>query len=153
MPFNPEDFLKLAEQLYKDRGYQHVEEAAFRTSISRAYYATFLRIREVIREILSRTYIIDYFEEVARTGRIHSCIKNLLGGVDRYMGSIYGRLLFLRRRSDYDLRSSISYKDVEEALGIAKRIREMLTKLYAAEIDKFSNIVLRYYSELKGRRY
>jgi len=42
MPFNPEEFLKLAEQLYKDQGYQHIKEAAFRTSISRAYYATFL---------------------------------------------------------------------------------------------------------------
>lgn len=44
--FDPQSFLDFAEALLKDRSYH--EETKSRTSISRAYYAIFLNVRETL---------------------------------------------------------------------------------------------------------
>lgn len=44
MAFDPEEFLNLANEIYKDSAYQ--EESCYRTIIGRAYYAAFLFTRE-----------------------------------------------------------------------------------------------------------
>lgn len=152
MQFNPTDFLKLAEQLHKDDKYQHVIQAALRTSISRAYYAAFLTVRETIRVKLQDTELIYLFEEVARSGFIHSCIMRIIGRANRYMEKIYGKLFKMRKESDYDLNISITPKDVEEALGIAKKIISLSKELSnSIEVNRISSIVADYYNKLTSR--
>jgi uncharacterized protein (UPF0332 family) len=124
LPFDPILFLKLAQELYV-KDYYKIEEAARRTSISRAYYAVFLILRESIRNKLTNLQpMYTYFIEVAKYGLIHSCIREILQKTNMFMGKMYSRLSFLRKKSDYELNTTIGHKEVEEALRIAKRILE-----------------------------
>ena len=92
MPFNPEDFLKLAEKICKDTDYSDVSEATFRTSISRAYYSVFLILRELTK---SELYVLDaMLDKVLRSGLVHSCIKRVVGIViGRFAKQVYNRSL------------------------------------------------------------
>lgn len=153
MPFDSKDFLKLAEQLYGDQSYKHVREAALRTSISRVYYAIFLFMRELVRAKLSGTWLIDPFSKVSESGLIHSCIKRIIGRANRYMEEMYGKLFRMRKESDYDLDATIKFKDVEEAIGMAKKIIDLSERLYdSIEAQKISDIVINYYGRLARKR-
>lgn len=152
MSFDPHSFLKLAEQLYTDQEYQYIKEAALRTSISRAYYATFLSVRELVRAKLLDTYVIDMFEEVSTSGLIHSCIKKIIGRIDRSVGYMYGKLFIMRKKSDYNLNTTIKKKDVEEAIEIAKKIINSMRKLVnSIEVYRISDIIVDYYNRSKSR--
>jgi len=123
LSFDSEDFLKLSEQLYADQRYYHIREAALRTTISRAYYAVFLTMRELVRRKLTNTQLIYQYEDISTSGLIHSCIKKIISKVDKYIGYMYGKLLMMRKRADYELGTAIVDKDAEEAIEIAKRLR------------------------------
>ncbi len=152
MPFDPKDFLKLSEQLYADRGYQHLREAVLRTTISRAYYAVFLATRELVRERLSETQLAYPFEDISTSGLIHSCIKRIIERIDKYLGNLYGKLFMMRKRADYELNAVILDKDAEEAMGIARKLMDSLTKIRnSMEISEISSIILNYYQKLKKR--
>lgn len=155
MHFNPTDFLKLAEQLCRDDRYQHVIQAALRTSISRAYYAAFLTVREIVKVKLQDTELVYLFEEVARSGLVHSCVKRIIGRIDRYMEKIYGKLFKMRKESDYSLSIVVTSKDVEEALRIAKEVISLSKELSnSLEVNRVSSIIVDYYNKLtsQGRR-
>ncbi|RLE48412.1 MAG: hypothetical protein DRJ18_02100 [Candidatus Methanomethylicota archaeon] len=150
MPFDPKNFLELSEQLYTDQSYYHIREAALRTTISRAYYAVFLTMRELVRKKLSNTQLIYSFEDISKSGLIHSCIKRIMDRVDKYLGYVYGKLFMMRKRADYELNITIGDKDAEEAIGIARKLMDSLTKIYdSIEVNKISFIIVDYYQKLR----
>jgi len=153
LPFDSKDFLKLAEQLYGDQTYKHVKEAALRTSVSRAYYAIFLFMRELVRAKLSDTWLIDLFSKVSESGLIHSCVKEIIGRADRYVEKLYGNLFRMRKKSDYNLNATIKFKDAEESIGTAKKIIDLSKKLHdSIEAQKISDIILNYYYRLMKQK-
>ena len=154
--FNPLDFLELARRLHSDVSCRGVEEAAARTSISRAYYAVFLSLREFIKKRIAQVcqvWIVDCYSDVVRTGLAHMCVKDLIGVCDKYLGKLYGKLFLLRKRSDYELEAVLRRKDVEEALAIAGRLAERYVYLGdMLDAEKVTSIVLGYYERLKKSR-
>jgi len=150
LPFESKNFLELSEQLYTDQRYYHIREAALRTTISRAYYAVFLTMRELVRRKLSNTQLIRPFEDISTSGLIHSCIKRIMDKVDRYLGYVYGKLYMMRKRADYEVNIAIVDKDAEEAIGIARKLMDSLTKIYdSMEVSKISFIIVDYYQKLR----
>ena len=101
--FDPINFFHLAQQLIKG------DEASVRTSISRAYYASFLiardelglklKIPEVHREVIKRLYR----RSTAAANSLH-------------------RLRRLRNISDYDTKIKVKTDDGETALKLADNI-------------------------------
>jgi len=76
----------------------------------------------------------------------------IIGRANRYMEKIYGKLFKMRKESDYDLNISITPKDVEEALGIAKKIISLSKELSnSIEVNRISSIVADYYNKLTSR--
>ncbi len=150
MPFDPKNFLELSEQLYTDQNYYHIREAALRTTISRAYYAIFLTMRELVRKKLSNTQLADLFEDVSKSGLIHSCIKKIMDRVNKYLGYVYGRLFMMRKGANFELNITICDKDAEEAIGIARELMDSLTKIRdSIEVNKISFIIVDYYQKLR----
>jgi uncharacterized protein (UPF0332 family) len=150
LPFDPIFFLKLAQELYV-KNYYEIEEAAKRTSISRAYYAVFLILRESIRNKLTNLQpMYTYFVKVTRSGLIHSCIREILQKTNISMGKMYSKLFVLRKKSDYELNTTIGHKEVEEALRIAKRILEEKNTLdKGLNIMEVYNVIQKNYSRLQ----
>ena len=148
MPFNPEDFLKLAEKICKDTDYSDVSEATFRTSISRAYYSVFLILRELTK---SELYVLDaMLDKVLRSGLVHSCIKRVVGIViGRFAEQVYSRLLYLRKKSDYDIEATIKIKDVRIAEIILGKRKDFQKRLkYPIVRQEVSKVILNYYQKL-----
>ena len=145
MNFNPIDFLRLARQLYKDRDYIQIQQAAYRTSISRIYYAVFLLMRELISKKAAETSLATEYSKIAKSGRIHSFIKKSLEKSDRYLGKIYGSLFLKRKLADYEMEKEFYAKDIEEALKISEEImnrKDNIEELLTRQI--ISNIILDY---------
>lgn len=123
-----------------------------RTTVSRAYYAVFLMLRELVRRKLTNTQFIHPFEDISRSGLVHSFIKELLSRTDRYLGCVYGKLFMLRKRADYELNIVITNKDAEEAIGIAKELMNSLTRIdRSIETSRVSLIIADYYHRLRKR--
>lgn len=86
MPLDPRDFLAIAERVATD----HLNsEAALRTAVGRAYYATFLRARERLG--------------VGGRHRIHRKVISALKRADSAAGNQLDKLEELRGIADYDL--------------------------------------------------
>ena len=156
MPFDPTDFLSIAERLFRDEEYKEIEEARARTVIGRAYYATFLSVRELLGRELSRDpEVFKKYSKIAETGMIHSCIRDTLNALDYILGQFFDRLNMLRRRSDYNLESEIKDKVAEEALSLAKEIASKhhdITVSTRNQFQKVSSIVENFYQRLTRRR-
>lgn len=143
MPFNPADFLLIAERLFRDERYRKIEDARARTVIGRAYYAIFLSVRELLRKELSRGPDISRkYGRIVRTGMAHSCIRDTLITLDYTLGQFFDRLNKLRRDSDYDLRSEIKDKDAEEALSLAREIASRYHNIVKGIRSKFQEVSL-----------
>lgn len=150
MYFNPQYFLELAKQLYTDQDYEHINEAAFRTAISRAYYATFLIFREKIRNRLKNTSLMEKFNEVSEKGVAHACIKKIIKRTEGFLGEMYSRLLLLRKISDYELNVTIMDKDAEEAVEIAAELIKFSEQIRERiKINQISNIIDLYYNKIR----
>ena len=147
MPLDPRDFLKLAERLYKDENYQDINEAKLRTAVSRSYYAAFLILRETLKERLVNTQLSEYFKAIYRSGAIHGCVKEILDEIDDFLGKLYGKLRKERNRSDYNLNESITPKDVEYIIEVAKEIIEQAPNL-SIEPSRISNIIMKYHNRI-----
>ena len=109
---NARDFLSLARRLVTDPA-----EAAWRSAISRAYYAAF----HVARELLE-----DLRFQVPRTEQAHKYLAHRLSncGVVQVQraGSDLDALRDLRNQADYDLRRPMAQKIVSARLQLAERI-------------------------------
>jgi len=108
--FDPLEFLRLAYDLKKIQN-----EAELRTSIGRAYYATFLYAREWLR---AKRWVIydDYTDH-----------KEVLKGLHKYKGrKVSDKMSSLhndfRKEADYELRGRITRVNAEEAIRLANDI-------------------------------
>jgi uncharacterized protein (UPF0332 family) len=110
--FNPLDFLKLAEELKNIP----TNEAKIRSSISRSYYATFLKAREWLRTQGWPIYndARDHIE--VRRGLIKRSTKGRMQG--NKLASLYRQ----RGYADYDLTQKLEEKDAANAITLAKDI-------------------------------
>jgi len=108
--FNALDFLDLAEELKSAN-----DEAKIRTSIGRAYYATFLYAREWLRA--KGWSIYDNEEDHYR----------VLDGLKKYKGrALMDKMRLLRREyrneADYNLSTGFIEKDASDAIGLAQEV-------------------------------
>lgn len=87
MPFAPRDFFTIAQTVVSD---YPDSEAALRTGVGRAYYATFLEAREKLRIRV-------------QTGKVHQAVIGALKKADRFAGDQLDKLEELRGIADYDL--------------------------------------------------
>jgi len=119
--FDPEDFLNLARALLNEDN-TDFENARYRSSISRAYYAAFLKAMEKCAERRGYTYdkSADVHKEVIKD------VKSILG--DRTSGDFLrslkklrtnAELKELRTNADYDLSPSPNKTKVEEAINLS----------------------------------
>jgi uncharacterized protein (UPF0332 family) len=102
--FDPLRFLSLARELSSG------DEARLRTSVSRAYYSSFL----VARERLGLTR--------ERVPEVHRTVIEELGARNRPAGVRLHRLRRMRNIADYDLSTRIESEDAAMALELAERI-------------------------------
>lgn len=101
--FNPSDFLDLATEIGND------SEARIRTSIGRAYYASFL----IVRNALSVG---------EKTPQVH---RKVLGMLYSKNPIIANKLHFMRRQrnmADYDTELTMRAEDAEKAIKFAEEI-------------------------------
>ena len=108
MAFGPADFLSLAFTL------RNGDEASRRSAVSRAYYASFLHARE---RLTSTGRIV-----ATRTGRDHQRVIGAIRLVDSASGNMLDRLRRLRTRADYDLTSTVSSGQANNAVSLAFRL-------------------------------
>ena len=115
--FDWQEFLELAQNLAGRSG----EEAALRTAISRAYYATFHS---------GRTQLAKAGLEIDRSGRAHQQVRDELG---RQSGPLQQELVRLhrwRKQADYD---DVCSFDVEvtahDAVALARMTIERIRSL------------------------
>ncbi len=101
--FNPTDFLDLARELGNNN------EARIRTAVGRAYYASFLTIRD--------TMVID-----EKTPEVHRMVLSMLY---RKNPVIANKLHYLRRQrniADYDTELVMRTDDADKAVKLAGEI-------------------------------
>jgi hypothetical protein len=100
VPFNPEDFYKLADWLAGEKS----GEASFRAAISRVYYAAHLIAAQRLEE--------KKWWEPTGGGQDHDrLIKELRSRRTRTLGDKLKRLLHLRYHADYHLEAQESVRN------------------------------------------
>jgi len=111
MPFDPEQFLALAHDLARTDG---AGEAAFRSAISRAYYAVFLKARASLEHSgqLQPTY----------TGRDHALIIAALRADGGAQGDQLDKLRQDRARADYRLNLEMTRRNADDVLFRAQHL-------------------------------
>ena len=103
--FDPSDFLDLARELGKNN------EARIRTAVGRAYYASFLAIRNAMA-----------IEE--KTPEVH---RKVLSMLYKKNAVIANKLHYLRRQrniADYDTKLVMGADDADKAVKLAEEITE-----------------------------
>lgn len=97
MVFQPSEFLTVAKQLIRDSKYKN--QAGFRTSISRSYYAAFLVIRKKLQEL---------GEPIGKGYEQHQVVINALMGKNSSLGNKLHSLRDKRNDADYQLHANIN---------------------------------------------
>ncbi len=103
--FDPVEFLDMAEELIEDRG-----EARARTSVGRAYYASFL----CARGTAGLTGL--------KTPDVHRKVVRFLYAREPLAANLLHLLRRQRNHSDYDLQLAIGSSEAKESIKISKRI-------------------------------
>jgi uncharacterized protein (UPF0332 family) len=101
--FNPVDFLDIAQKLEKN------SEARIRTSVGRAYYASFLTARNALA-----------INE--KTPQVHRKVLDMLYSKNPVIANKLHYLRRLRNLADYDTELAMGVKDAEKAVGFAEEI-------------------------------
>ena len=102
--FDPVDFLHLAEKLMKERN-----EASIRTSISRAYYASFLIAKDKLSIML-------------KPPDVHKEVIKQLYKLSPIAGNSLHNLRRLRNTADYDIKTKVTANEGDTALKLAKLV-------------------------------
>lgn len=108
---NPTDFYHFASEIYQNKNHQ--SEVAYRSVISRAYYAAFLCAKNHTR--ISNS-----------SGSVHNAVINYFDGRNRVVYRNFKDLKELRSKADYQITEAVRKQEAGESLRLAKSI---LTKL------------------------
>ena len=114
MSFKPTDFLKIADDLLKDKNYDH--PAGYRTVIGRAYYGCFLYTRDSLGLQTWQP------RKGKKRGEIHKVVIGTLKSRDSMKGDCLSKLRRKRNDSDYNLDLEVGKVDAIYAIKLAKRI-------------------------------
>ena len=118
--FNPKDFLKLSADLSKPG----LNEAQYRTAISRSLYGVFLWAREELDCRGQKVKATNEDEGPYEHSKVRECFKR--GKFKHYaVSQRLGALYKLRYQSDYDLDSTIQHSDLLQALEYVEYIRKV----------------------------
>lgn len=116
-PFDPLKFLTLAEQLAVNAG---VDEAHYRSAVSRAYYALFLLARQ-------RLEATGRFVPSTR-GDDHRDVIAVLRSMSQRDGDQLDKLRAERNRADYNLGVYVSQGHAQHAVAIGKALEAGLAR-------------------------
>ncbi len=111
MAFDPRDFLDLANQIYIDKSYNR--EAAWRTVISRAYYASFLAAFK---------QLADHKIKFQESDRIHRDVIEAVLGRNSSVGNWLETLRSARVDADYKMMASIQKGNCQNLLRLAEYV-------------------------------
>ena len=125
MSFDWSSYIRLAEELINRADSGGLQEACFRSAISRAYYGVFCIARNSLKARRTSIPHIDTHKFV-REQYINSSDR-----VEKKIGVNLGRLWKDRKRSDYEDTASIDIKRVMTAIDLAKRSLEQLRRIGA----------------------
>ena len=115
MVFEPRDFLDLANQIYVDKSYNH--EAAWRTVISRAYYASFLAAFKQLS---------DHKVRFQDSDRIHRDVIEAVIRMNSGIGNWLETLRSARVDADYKVMANIQRGNCQNLLKLAEyALRDM----------------------------
>ncbi|HEY9630086.1 MAG TPA: hypothetical protein V6C84_22560 [Coleofasciculaceae cyanobacterium] len=123
MSFNWEEYLHLAEELTGIANSIAGEEARLRSTISRAYYAAFIRARNYLR--------IHLDIDLPRNGDVHRYVREYFdrssNELHRMIANDLARLRISRNRADYD--------DIMTQLPVLARMSLKLAARVLANLD------------------
>jgi uncharacterized protein (UPF0332 family) len=110
--FDPHDFLDLSIHLCSDSNYKN--DSRLRTSIGRAYYATFL----VVREYLTDNFKCGFNDDAQE----HKNVIERITNIDPDIGEDLKKLRLDRNDADYHLNIHISSDNAKIAISRAQNI-------------------------------
>lgn len=109
MSFEPSDFLTIAEQLISDPRYRN--QAGFRTSVSRSYYAAFLVVRKKLEDLgVSVKQGYEQHQDV---------INMIMSKGHTNVGNKLRHLRDKRNDADYHLRANINEQLARECIKLS----------------------------------
>lgn len=111
MVFDPLSFLELANNLHVDINYE--DEAAYRTSTSRAYYAAYL---------ICRKYLENNEHTFSKSAKAHREVMNEVNKKDPHVRSLLHKLRLNRNAADYDMDTPYGKGFTISSLKLAQKI-------------------------------
>lgn len=118
--FDWDEYLELAEELVRRRGYP----AAERSAISRAYYALFHKAKShYVAKGEALSFLAEDHRAVAMWFKVHSNYEL------RRIGASIDRLRQWRREADYDDRSAQLSIEAQAAVALARRTMDAISRL------------------------
>jgi len=117
--FEPSEFLTIAEKLLKDSKYKN--QAGFRTSVSRSYYAAFLAIRKKLEELGI---------SIGRGYEQHKIVVDKL--MEKNQTTIGSQLRSLREKrndADYNLHANINDELAKECTKLSSLVINLSSNL------------------------
>jgi uncharacterized protein (UPF0332 family) len=114
MTFDPQHFLDLATKLTIDINYS--DEARYRTSISRAYYAAHLVSRKKLEEI-GISFPVEKDKAI-----IHKMVIDSLSGKNKGVGDMLWDLRKKRNQADYNLNQKFNKFGTELLMSVAEHV-------------------------------
>jgi len=128
MSFDWQSYISLAKELIKHSSlYQNdsMQEACYRSAISRSYYGVFCIARNFLKKKGISIPKTDTHKFV-REKYMNSSIK-----IEKKIGENLGRLWRERKVSDYEDTADIDIKRSETAIKLAKRVLKSLKQIRA----------------------
>lgn len=119
MTVSHQDFFDSAELLVLRN--QKGKEIDFRNSISRAYYALFLKAREIAKQLPQPTEKLRSHEKVLKQFEQHPRLKPFVHAMTQRRDK--------RHNADYDTDSTITHSDAEFHYKSVKSLLEKLDKV------------------------
>lgn len=129
-------FLGTARLLLSDGG----NEAAYRSAISRAYYACFLATREIAFRccdpVVRQTGSFRREKDINHSYLKNCCLRPEAGSAIPQLGKDLDHLRGSREDADYEMSLSISSREAKQAIEEAEALLEELGSICPDEIGK-----------------
>lgn len=152
MSIKPSDFYYVAEDLLENSRKFKSREGLFRTAISRYYYYLYLEVREIITAMDKsmesqlkgqnvvdahkkiKDYIWNVYSMATRNSRKYYIEQYKIQSI-KLLKNTLSNLLKMRKKSDYELESTISAKEANDA-------KERINKLHEDSVlDHFKEVL------------